>query len=205
MRRVTNYLRILGLIGLLAGLAACMPSGKEAAGLLWPEIEDPYVKTTQKWTRSDAIYDGMNMQASAAATLKAEAWRKAYAKRSGDFYGATEHETAVILADELAAHKRATTVVLSLASPVHGYNVLSTKNPMWKVFAMQGGNKLYPSEIRLMEEKFWPLSKLKAAFPYANRWRKFYEVSFEPVAPGPLSVVVTGPAGTMELDWEYFE
>lgn len=205
MRRVTNYLRILGCIGLLAGLVSCMPSGKEAAALLWPEIENSYVATTKQWTRTDTVYDGVNLEISAAATIKSYQWRQAYADHEADIYGATEQERSKYLSDQMDAHRNGTGVVLSLASPRYGNTRLSLHDSRWKVFAMQGANKIYPIEIRLMEKDIWPFPKLKAAFPYATRWRKFYEVSFEPMAPGPVNVVVTGPAGRMELKWEYFE
>lgn len=202
MRQATKLL--LALAAALA-LAACQAAPRDAADLLWPDLSDPYLNTTRSVTRSGASYDGVNLSFSVAATLKSGQWRRAFATRHAELYGQTEAEAGALAAAQERAAQDGTEFVLALTAPGGGADKLSSRDERFKVFALSGENKLYPLEIRPMEREFWPQEKLKAFFPYANRWRKFYEVRFERVQPGPLRLVVAGPAGLVELFWVHFE
>ncbi len=202
MRLATNLLIVL--FAALA-VAACQNSARDAADVLWPDLNDPYVRITRDWTRSEAVYDGVNLSFAATATLESSLWRRAYSAKHSAIYGQTEAEQGALLADQEYAASSATEFVLALAAPQTGADRLSLRDERFKVFALSGENKLYPLEIRPMEREFWPEDKLAAFFPYANRWRSFYSVRFEPIQPGPLRLVVTGPAGRAELFWVHFE
>lgn len=195
---------IMVLVAALA-VAACQYQARDAADLLWPDLNDPYLSETRRATRSEAVYDGMNLSFAAAATLKTRPWREAYARRHAALYGQTEAEQAEVLAGQMRAAEAGTELVLALTAPDGSHRDLALRDPRWKVFALSGQNKLYPLEIRPMERDVWPQDKLEAFFPYATRWRRFYSVRFAPVQAGPLSLVVTGPAGRVELSWVYFE
>ncbi|BBD09476.1 hypothetical protein [Desulfovibrio ferrophilus] len=192
---------------ILAGLAmtACQLTEKSAQDLLWSDLNDPYVLSTKDWTRRAAVYDGVNLAFAATATAKSLDWREAFAARYADTYSQTAAEAARGLVIQRDAHAAFTEIVLALESPTLEVGKLSVRDEQWKVFALQGENKLYPQEIRRLKGKAWPDSKLGTFFPYFNRWQKFYGLRFERMAPGPLKLVVSGPAGRVELGWEEFK
>lgn len=205
MRRVS---RLFALAVALLALSACQFSGltgKQAEEALWPEHTGPYVAASRDWTRKDVQYDGVNMELTAVATLKGMPWREAFVDRSAAVYSLSADEREKLLADQRAAHEGGTGVVLALESPTYGNEQLSVDSGRWSVFALQGENKLYPLEIRPMKKKYWPKTKLKAFFPQYTRWQTYYDVRFERMVPGPVRLVVSGPAGVVEMDWEHFE
>jgi hypothetical protein len=204
MRRPSSILFVLALALALAA-PGCQSTPREAATLLWPDMTDPYVQTTRRWTRSGAAYDGVNLAFSAAATLKSADWRRAFADKYAELYGQTGDEAARTLADQHAAAGRGLEIVLALAAPAGGADKLSLRGERFKVFALSGENTLYPQEIRPMERDFWPQEKLAAFFPYATPWRSFYTLRFQDVPPGPLALIIAGPAGRVELTWATFK
>lgn len=202
MRRATSLLILMLAV---SALAACRFEATDAEGVLWPELSGPYAECVRNWTRKAVIYDGVNMEFSAVATLKSRAWRAAFTDKSAEIYALDEAERAALAGDQEAAHARGTDVVLALESPRWGNERLALDGARWKVFALQGGNKIYPLEIRELDRKHWPDTKLKAFFPYRTRWQTFYELSFVRLAAGPVRLVVSGPAGTVDFDWPDFE
>ena len=202
MRRATSLL--IAVVAVCA-LAACRYSGTSAEDVLWPELTGPYVQATEDWTRTGVVYDGVNLEFSVTATAKSLPWREAFAARSAEVYSLRRAEQDKGLAGQKAAHATGSDFVLALESPRFGNEKLSVKSERWKVFAFQGENKLYPLEIKAMGRKYWPNTKLKAFFPYHTRWQTFYAVHFERLAPGPVKLTVSGPAGIVTMDWERFE
>ncbi|MCK9239129.1 hypothetical protein [Desulfocurvus sp.] len=200
MRLPSSVLLVLALALTLAA-PGCQGTPRDAATLLWPDMTDPYVQTTRRWTRSDAVYDGVNLAFAAAATLKTEDWRRAFVDKYAELYGQTGDEAARSLAGQRAAADQGLEVVLALAAPDGGVHRLSPRDERFKVFALSGEKALYPQEIRPMEQEFWPREKLVAFFPYATPWRSFYTLRFQDVPPGPLALVIAGPAGRIELTW----
>lgn len=186
-------------------MTACRLTDRAPEDCLWPDLNDPYVLSCKEWTRSATVYDGVNLAFAVTATAKSLDWREAFAARYAKVYSQTSAEAAQTLADQMRAHESGSEVILALESPTLDVSRLSVRDELWKIFALQGQNKLYPLEIRAMKGTAWPESKRGAFFPYYNRWQKFYSVSFQRVAPGPLTVVVTGPAGRVELGWEEFK
>lgn len=197
--------KITALIALLLAATACQLTDRPAQEILWPDASDPYVVTTRDWTRQDAVYDGVNLAFAATATAKSMDWREAFAMRYAEIYGQNGPEAARTLTDQRAAHEEGSGFILALESPTMNVGRLSVRDERLKVFALCGENKLYPLEIRRLKEKSWPASKLEAFFPYANRWQTFYEVRFERIAPGPVTLVVSGPFGQVNLGWEEFK
>lgn len=202
MRQLT---RILAVLAVAFVAAACQGTPRDAAELLWPDMTDPYVQSTKRWTRADAVYDGVNLSFAVAATLKSWDWRRAYTDKYAELYGQTGDEKAGVVSGQEHAAKAGLEIVMALASGDGRADKLSLRDERFKVFALSGENKIYPLEIRPMEREFWPQDKLEAFFPYATRWRTFYTLRFPEVAPGPISLVVAGPAGRIELSWVYFE
>jgi len=197
--------KILTLISVLLAATACQITDRSAQEVLWPDLSGPYVSATRDWTRTDAVYDGVDLAFAATATAQTLGWRQAFVQRSAEVYGLTAPEADKLLGEQTAAFEAGSEFFLALESPTLDVSRLSVRDERFKVFALQGENKLYPLEIRRLKVKAWPESKLEAFFPYYNRWQTFYGVRFEQLAPGPVTLVVSGPAGRVALAWDEFK
>lgn len=188
---------------LLAG--GCKDMGGKTADLLWPDVDSPYMRLAREWTRKGAVYSGIDTEFTAVATLKSWAWRKGFVERHAQTYSLSAREAAGFLEDQKRAHARCSEIVLSLSSPKTENVKLKLKDSSWRVFAVQGGKKIYPLEIRPLERDVWPASRLEVFFPYFRPWQKFYCLRFEPFKAGPVTLVASGPAGRVEFFWERYE
>ncbi len=189
-------------LSLLALLACSQGATIKTVDLLWPDLGDPYQQTTKAWTRSQAIYKGINAEFLATATLLSEPWRKAYAARYAEVYFLPQAEAEAFRLDQLAAGHKHIEVVLALSSPRKGLAKLDYRDPQWRVFLLAGGQQLAPLEIAPMEGDTWPDTKLEAFFPYWKRWQHFYRLRFDRPPSGPLTLVMSGPAGRVEFQWQ---
>lgn len=190
------------LIVLAVALWGCQgQDARDAAGVIWPGLGDPYIQATRDWTRDAELTDGIDVRVKASATLKSRAWREAYVKRYAETYALTEEERAKLLDDQMRAHSEYIDVVLAMSGESSKLSSEWFRDPLWRIFASLSGKRIYLSEIRPLARDDWPPEKLKAFFPYHNRWRKFYELRFPRPAEGPFSLTVAGPAGEMLFSW----
>ncbi|NJB68043.1 hypothetical protein GGQ74_001716 [Desulfobaculum xiamenense] len=193
------------MIATCLALAACADGGRQAFHFLWPDIDDPYVAACRQWSRSAALYDGINTELTATATIKARAWREAFATRYANVYGLDEAEEAKILHDQLRAHEAGTDVIVAVASRKRDITRLEPNTKNWRIQAVQGDIAHEPIEIRPLKRDNWPPEKLAAFFPHHTRWQKYYIIRFEPLASGPVRLMISGPAGKVEFDWQNYK
>lgn len=170
--------------------------------LLWPDLNDPYQQTTKAWTRSQAIYSGIDAEFLATATLMAEPWRKAFADRYAEVYSLPPDQAQSFRMDQLAAGSRHTEVMLALSGPRSELADLGFRDSKWRVFMVKDGEQHAPLEVAPLEGDAWPDTKLEAFFPYWQRWQRFYRLRFERLEPGPMTLVMSGPAGRVEFPWD---
>ena len=185
----------------LLASAGCDNGMRDSADLLWPDLRNPYVLTTKDWTRHAELRDGIDVTAKASATLKSLDWRKAFVSHYADVYALSDEETTGMLADQMKAHRQRIEVVLAISSPKSEVSELDFRGPMWRIFATRDGNRIYLTEIRSMERDVWPAAKLEEFFPYYERWRNFYTLSFPHTGDGPFTLVIAGPPGEIRFTW----
>lgn len=186
-------------------LAACSGEGRQALDFLWPDLNDPYVQACTQWSRSASLYDGIETEVSAVATLMSRPWRQAYAHRYADVYGLTQVEEQNFFEDQLKAHEEATTFVLALAGRKRELTRLDKRMKTWRVTAQQGETVRFPLEMRPLRREDWPAERLAAFFPHHTRWQKYYFIRFEPLSEGPVRLLVSGPAGRVAFDWQNYK
>ena len=178
-------------------LAGCQE--QRVAGYLWPDLDDPYMQLTEDWTRKGALHTGLETDLIAYATLKSPQWMEAYARKRAEDFALTDNEKNKLIHDLREALQKETEIFLAL---FRGERVRTMRlrfdDPLWSVFLVQEENKIYPLEIRQSRQ---PLARLEAYYPYANRWQDHYELRFPQVREGPLTLVITGPLGRIELNW----
>ena len=192
---------LLALLAILA-LSACSQDYRiKPVDLLWPDLNDPYQQTTRAWTRSQAIYSGIDAEFLATATLLSEPWRKAFAQRYAEVYSLPPAEAQAFRMDQLAAMAKHTEVILALSGPKRELTELDFRDSRWRVFILANGDQHAPLEIAPLDEDVWPPAKLEVFFPYWKRWQHFYSLRFDILPPGPATLVMSGPAGRVEFQW----
>ena len=193
--------RVAVVLALLA-LAACSQDYRiKTVDLLWPDLNDPYQQTTKDWTRSQAIYSGIDAEFLATATLMATPWREAFADRYARVYALPEDQARDFRADQLAAAAKHAEVVLALSGPRRELTDLDFRSAKWRVFMIAGGVQHAPLEVAPLDDEVWPETKLEAFFPYWKRWQRYYRLRFDVLPQGPATLVLSGPAGRVEFSW----
>ncbi len=192
----------LAFLALLAVSACSQVQRIKPVDLLWPDLNDPYQQTTRAWTRSQAIYSGIDTEFLATATLLAEPWRKAYVQRYAEVYSLPGDKAQAFRMDQLAAMQKHTEIILALSGPKRELTRLGYRDSKWRVFMAKDGEQHAPLEIAPLDGEVWPPAKLKAFFPYWRRWQRFYRLRFDLLPPGPSTLVMSGPAGRVEFQWQ---
>ncbi len=201
--RVRISTLVLGMILLLT--AGCNDAGRQTADFLWPELNNPYFRSVKDWTRHDVVYDGISAKLELTATLFSTPLVEEYSTHYSRIFGLTADEEELFTADQMRSLKSSVTIFLSVSTPGGRSPKLSLENSSINIFALQGENKLYPIEIKALDRRTWPASRLKEFFPFYKRWQTYYTVRFEPFGTEPLRLVATGPSGHVEFYWERFE
>ncbi len=191
-----GWSRIAILLVLVLLLSGCR--GHKAVNFLWPDLDDPYVQTTNDWTRKDSLHTGLDTEIIARATYRSPEWMQAYVKRRADVYGLTSDEKEELRQNLEASMEKETGFFLALAKGHKARGRLKFDDPMWSIFILQEDRKIYPLEVRESRE---PLAKLESFYPYVNRWQDHYELRFPPVEGDSFDLVMSGPLGRIELSW----
>ena len=177
-------------------LAGCR--GHKAAEFLWPDLGDPYLQTTNEWTRQDSLHSGLDTEIISRATYKSPEWMQAYITRRAEVYGLTSDEKEQLRQNLEESLEHETRFFLALAKGHKARGSLKFDDPLWSIFLLHEGKKIYPLEIRESRE---PLAKLEAFYPYVNRWQDHYVLKFPPVNGDFIDLVMSGPLGRIELSW----
>ncbi|MFK4764143.1 hypothetical protein ACI3L3_05100 [Desulfobaculum sp. SPO524] len=203
MRARTKQLLLLIVTCLTLG--ACSVEGRQAVDFLWPDLNDPYVAATRTWSRSQTLYDGVNAEFTAVATLASSDWREAYAQRYGEVYGLTPQEQQDFLDDQMRAHERETTFIVAVSGAKRELTRLAPRLKTWRITVQNDGRTVLPQEVRPLQEEDWSSERLAAFFPHHTRWQKYYFIRFEPLSAGPVRLMVSGPAGRVAFDWQNYK
>ena len=171
----------------------------QAETFLWPDKSDHYFSVTEKWTRIDALYSGLDTQIKIYATLASPAWRTAYAERRARIYALSPEEKKKLEQDQLQALKRGTDIIVAAASSFADNRKLEYSSELWKTFLLDSqGNKIYPLESR---EAPWSPQQMQNFLPHYSQWQKVFWLRFPPQQPDTLHLVITGPLGQLDFLW----
>ncbi|WP_157493327.1 hypothetical protein [Desulfonatronovibrio magnus] len=161
-------------------------------------MDDPYIQTTREWTRSGALYSGIETDILVQATLKSKDWTQAYFRKKQAVFSPSPRE--IMEQEERALRDLETeiTVFVSLFSPVRDHSNLRFNDPLWSIFIVQDDENIYPIEIRPVR---LPLARLKVFYPYVDQWHRNFNIRFPAPAGESVLMVMTGPLGRIELEW----
>lgn len=196
MRQIVRYLIVLFVLALPIMLAGCQKN--RAAHILWPELDDPYIKVVSEWTRTGSVHSGIETDIIAQATLMSGPWQKAYVEKRARVYSLTETEQEELSRRLSSSLQNETEVFLSLYSPIPEQTRIKLDNSLWSVFIQDNNQKIYPVEIRPVRQ---PLAVLQTFYPYVRPWRQNYTLTFPVTARDSLLMVMSGPLGRIEFQW----
>lgn len=186
---------------LLAGvlmLTACNDA-RQVESFLWPESEGVYYRVVKEWTRSDEVYSGFEGQVSAVATLKSRDWRRAYVQEKSTVFHWTAEKKENFARTMQDNAERNTEFFLALHGSDKDHARLKYDSSLWDVFVQTDeGERVYPMGIREVDT---PPAELSHFFPYVTRWKKTYTLTFPKVREKDISLIITGPAGKLDLHW----
>jgi len=186
---------------LLAGafmLTACNDA-RQVESFLWPESEGAYYRVVKKWTRSDVVYSGFEGQVSAVATLKSREWRRAYVQEKSTVFHWTAEKKENFAQTMQDSAERNTEFFVALHGSDKDHARLEYDSSLWDVFIRTArGERVYPMGIREVDT---PPAESSHFFPYVTRWKKTYTLTFPKVREKDISLVITGPAGKLDLHW----
>lgn len=204
MKKVRRNALILACFACLA-LASCANQSQQALEFIWPGLMDQYVETSDEWTRTETLYDGIDREAEVRVLLKSDAWRRSFTDHWADVYALEPAAKQKFLDDQLAAHKAGTDFVVAVESSKKDLRSLDTRMRNWRVVAIQNGKVFLPVDLRRVNYDAWPPEKLAAFYPHYNRWQKYFLIRFQPLSEGPVRLLVSGPAGRLAFDWEHYK
>lgn len=195
LHRISQLISVLLLL-VMVFIAGCHDN--RASLFLWPDLDDQYAKAVDAWTRSGALYSGIETQIIAHATLKSRSWQKAYIKENVIVYSLSTEEQQALSARLEAFSETETEVFLSLYSPRPEQARLRFNDPLWSIFIEEEDAKIYPLEIKPVRE---PLAALQVFYPYVRQWRENYILKFPGAARDSMVMIMTGPVGRIEFSW----
>ncbi|NCC23871.1 MAG: hypothetical protein EOM25_01535 [Deltaproteobacteria bacterium] len=171
----------------------------EVERTLWPEVHDDYFQVTEEWTRTDAIYSGLDTELKVRATLTSWPWREAYVQRRAAMYRLTSREQADLLDEQRRAAESGIDILIATSSSFPENRKIEYAGDLWKVFLLDGqGRKIFPLEIR---DASWNTQQLRRFIPHYTQWQKFLWVRFPVQTEDTLHMVITGPLGQLVFEW----
>lgn len=196
MRQRTDFLKIISLLCILLLMAGCREN--RTVQILWPDLDDSYIEITRDWTRSGAVYSGIETEIIVHATLKSREWQDAYILKRAEVYSMSLEEKEEFAMALARLYNSETEIFLSVFSPVPEHARIRFNDPLWSIFILKQDQKVYPLEIRPVRE---PLAQLRTFYPYVRQWRKNYILRFPIESGDSLLMVMSGPLGRIELAW----
>ncbi len=186
----------------VAGLAT--PAAVGACG------SSTYGDVQETWTRAKDAYDGFEVKAFAAATLKVLPFRRAYVDEYARLFALTKEQREAMLENERDEDRRSLVVMVAFYTPQTAWNDLNPARGIWEVRLESGpGDIVHPFAVTRVSQQRNPT--WQALFPYVGAHHVFYELKFErdlpdgrPFARGGdrVDLVIAGAPTQLRLAWK---
>ena len=197
-------------IASLAFLLILPACGTRVATLYEKVMGSPtYAGTTESYTRTKEVHDGLDTRFILSATWLSPAWVRSFSEEYANiYYLDTERKEKVISQwkDESGKYVR---FFVALFTPDDRGNDLEKPETLWSLRLVRADEKDFqPVYIRKTGLRTEEISRF---FPYSGTWYRAYEVAFPleaqdapPPKPGApkLKLVLSGVQGRAVLAWE---
>ena len=185
----------LVLVAVAATIAGCATSAYEAEH--------------ERWTRNVESFESFEARAFVDATLKVEAFRRAYVREYARIYSLTPTQESELLAAELEDDKKSLVVIVAFYTPERRWNDLNPAKGLWEVRLENGhGDYVQPSDVGRLDAKnpTW-----HALYPDFDVHDVLYELRFDRTVRGgqplvasgdTLTLVIAGAPTRVRLSWQ---
>lgn len=191
----TIFLSLISFI--LLSCASRLPSPEGIKDISTSQYEDMVESKTQKTEVYDGLYNKLTVQATRLDAEMTENLMAYSAKLSQWSFDKYKDEKSKLI----VKHSGSTEFFVSFYTPERKHDDLSSRKTSWKIYLDLNGQRY---EGQVTKIKALQLD-LEALYPHHNRWSTPYLVVFPVSTPAtdgkPLTLTVTGPLATAQLNW----
>jgi hypothetical protein len=167
-----------------------------------------YARTTEAFTRTKEVHDGLDTRFILAATWLSPEWLRAFAEEYSNIYYLDEQRKERVIAQWKGESARYQRFFVALFTPDEKGNDLEKPGTLWSLRLVRADEKDFePAYVR---KSILRPEEISRFFPYSGTWYRAYEVAFPREAgEGPsakagaprLKLVLTGVQGRAVLAW----
>jgi hypothetical protein len=168
-----------------------------------------YSQTTEKFTRTKEVHDGLDTRFILSATLLSPEWVRAFSEEFAGIYYLDAARKEKVISQWKTESEANVRFFVALFVPDERGNDLEKPDTLWSLRLVRADEKDFaPVYVRKSGLKPEEISRF---FPYSGTWYRAYEVAFpkealggEQAKPGHtrLKLVLSGVQGRAVLAWE---
>lgn len=211
MREASRCLWGAGLAAAAIALALLFASCGTRVGALYGKVlgSPGYARTTETYTRTKEVHDGLDTRFILSATRLSPEWVKAFSEEYANIYYLDSSRKEQVTAQWKGESERHDLFFVALFTPDEKGNDLEKADTLWSLRLVRSDEKddapVYVRKSGLRPEE------ISRFFPYSGTWYRAYEVAFPKAAgegaaakPGTprFKLVLSGVRGRAVLAWE---
>ena len=171
-----------------------------------PELEGEYGKKLALWTRSVALYSGLETRGFCRAVYLSSDFVDAQAKKISEMRAELPDE-AQQTREKLRAQTASPTVFAIFYSPDKQSNDWNEKDSIWRIALNLGMGEVEPQKIERYDRPF--NAELRTLYPYLDDYSVGYMIHFPrqqappDFRPTDAQMIVAGAPGKMQFKWSF--
>lgn len=190
-------------LALAAALALC---GCRSLPFAEPDLEGPYGKALDQWTRRTTLYVGLETRAIARVVYLSPEFVGMQAAQISSMRAELPDQAAQTLA-KLREQARTPTFFAILYMPDKTANDWNERNSVWRLAVNIGLGQVAPDKVERMDKPF--SAELRALYPYLDDYSQAYRLHF-PEQPllegqkpdsGDVELIAAGAPGKLIFHW----
>lgn len=187
-------------------LAALLGAGCRTLPFPDPHYEGRYGQVLKKWTRTAAVYSGLETRAFVRVVYLSDEFVSGQAAELADLR-AEKPDQATETAEKMRDQYRAPTIFAVVYVPDKTANDWNERDSVWRIALNLGIGEHAPDKVERFDRPF--NAELKALYPYLDEYSVAYRIRFpEPSPTGSerftatdVELVVAGAPGKMVFHW----
>ncbi len=165
-------------------------------------------RTTEEYTRTKEVHDGLDTRFILSATWLSDPWVRSFSEEYSNIYYLDDARKARVIGRWKGESETYVRFFLALFIPDEKGNDLEKAETLWSLRLVRSDEQDY-QPVYVMKSTLRP-EEISRFFPYSGTWYRAYEVAFprESLAAAPkagaprLKLVLTGVQGRAVLAWD---
>ena len=169
-----------------------------------PHLEGPYGRALEQWTRTNALYGGLETRAFVRIVYLAPEFVAAQAKQLSTLRAELPDQAAATL-ERMRAEDLNPTFFAIVYVPDRNANDWQEPASVWRIALNMGFGEHTPAKVERIDRPF--SAELRALYPYLDEYSTAYILRFgdahgpNHAEPTDAHLVVAGALGKMEFSW----